>query len=255
MVLTKSINRFNAYIRSIMPFRNKANGVRILAYHSVGNPGDHKLAIRVSPENFKLQLDEIAKLGYTTRTVSEILAGGSVSFRKKDIVLTFDDGYKDNVTDVASALKARGMTATFYVTTSCVDGNSQKTWADGRKREYMNWDDIGRLGRMGFEIGSHMLAHYDLSMMDANGVVEQLASSKEEILRNTGIEPKTLSYPYGRFNDMVISQAKIGGYIGGCSLERGLNTTTVNPLVLRRTEIDGLDTISDFRSKLSGYYD
>jgi peptidoglycan/xylan/chitin deacetylase (PgdA/CDA1 family) len=254
-MLIKNINRFKAHIRSMLPFRPKLSGVRILAYHSIGNPGDHKLAIRVSPENFRLQLDEIIKLGYTTRTVSDILAGGVVSGGDKDIVLTFDDGYKDNATEAASALKVRGMTASFYITACCADGNSQKTWSDGRKREYMNWDDIGRLGRMGFEIGSHMLAHYDLSMMDTDGVVEQLVNSKEEILRNTGIEPRTLSYPYGKFNDMVVNQVKIAGYIGGCSLRKGVNTSKDDPLILRRTEIDGYDTIFDFRSKLNGLYD
>ncbi|MBN1526117.1 MAG: polysaccharide deacetylase family protein [Candidatus Omnitrophica bacterium] len=224
-------------------------------YHSIGNPADHRLAIRVPPENFRRQLDEIAARGYFTKTVSDIIKGGAAADRTRDIALTFDDGYKDNVTEVAAAIAARGMKATFFVTTSYIDGKSRNAWTDGSRRVYMDWDDVARLGRMGFEIGSHMIDHIALSDLDDEAALAQLKGSKDEILSKTGIDPKTISYPYGKLNGRIVSLVKKAGYTGGCSTIKGLNGVSVDPYLLRRTEVDGYDTIHDFRAKLSGYYD
>lgn len=225
--------------------------MRVLLYHSIGNPADHRLAIRVPGENFRQQLNEIARRGYATRTVSEIIADGAVNGGAKDIVLTFDDGYKDNITEAATMIEAMGMKATFFVTTSYIDGRGRKAWADGNRRVYMDWDDVAQLARRGFEVGSHMVDHIDLSELKDDEIFFQLKASKEEISKRTGVEPKTFSYPYGKLDKRVAGLAKKAGYIGGCSLIEGLNTGSVDPYLLRRTEVSGLDTMDDFKAKLN----
>jgi peptidoglycan/xylan/chitin deacetylase (PgdA/CDA1 family) len=254
-LLKKNMKRCVADTRSFLP-RPKPGGVRILMYHSVGgSPKDHRLAIRVGVDNFRAQLDEISRAGYDTLTVSDILSGVLSRPSGKFIAITFDDGYKDNITEAAAALRTRGMKATFFITTANINGKSVKKWSDGRPREYMNWDDVSRLGRMGFEIGSHMADHVDLTSLDDSGLLSQFEGSKNEITEKTGIEPKTFSYPYGRLNDRVVAAAKNAHYAGGCSSFKGLNRRSSDPLILRRTEIDGYDTISDFTAKIIGYYD
>ena len=236
--------------------RSKNEGTRILAYHSIGGkPQDHRLRIRVREESFREQVDELVRQGYVTMTVSELIENGPMAVAGKAIVLSFDDGYKDNITEAASELKARGMRATFFVTASNINGNSLKTWADGAKRAYMDWADVASLGRMGFEIGSHMVDHIRLTDLGDEEALYQLAASKREILEKAGIEPKTFSHPYGGADDKIAGLAKRAGYIGGCSLMKGLNIKTTDPYLLRRTEVGGDDTMDDFRAKLKGYHD
>lgn len=255
-IIKKNMKRFVTAARSILPFKPKSEGVRILMYHSIGGrPQDHRLATRVPAQNFRAQLDELSHIGYETMTISELLKSGLSPRANKAIAITFDDGYKDNITKAASALKIRGIKATFFITTSNIEGKSRKIWIGGRAREYMDWEDVRRLSSMGFEIGSHMVEHLDLTSLDRDQLQYQFEGSKKAIAEKAGVEPITFSYPYGRINDLVVDMARSSGYIGGCSSFKGLNKVGTNNFILRRTEIDGYDIIHDFIRKLSGYYD
>ncbi|MFA6321093.1 MAG: polysaccharide deacetylase family protein [Candidatus Omnitrophota bacterium] len=234
----------------------RPEGVRVLMYHSVGGkPSDHRIGIRVPVENFTEQLDEILRAGYVTLTVSEFIRNRASGNVKKSIVITFDDGYKDNVINAASMLKTRNMKATFFVTTSYIDGKAKKIWSDGSAREYMDWQDVAGLPSMGFEVGSHMVEHCSLTLCDNDNLVFQMEGSKNRIFEMSGFESKVFSYPYGNVNDKVIDVAKRAGYIGACSSFGGVNYKDTDPYVLRRTEVDGYDRINDFKDKLNGCYD
>jgi peptidoglycan/xylan/chitin deacetylase (PgdA/CDA1 family) len=194
-------------------------------------------------------------MGYSTLTVSEFLERMASADIGKSIVITFDDGYKDNMTEAAVLLKERGMKATFFVTTSYIDKSVKKAWTDGSDRKYMDWKDIIELVRMGFEIGSHMVEHVNLAIQNDEKLIFQFEGSKKRIADMTGHEPRVFSYPYGNVDERVVNVARKAGYVGGCSSFTGINGSNVSPYLLKRTEIDGYDTIKDFRAKLSGWYD
>lgn len=254
-LIKKNIKRAIVRIRPIAPFKN-TDGVRILMYHSIGGaPQDHRLAIRVPVDNFRQQLGELLKQGYSAVTVSEFIENRLSFTMGKVIAITFDDGYKDNLTEAAIALKAAGFKATFFITTSFIDGGSHKKWANGALRQYLSWEDISQILEMGFEVGSHMVDHINLSLLDEPKINFQLEESKKRIEKMTGFKPKVLSYPHGRFKEGIKRLAQDTGYIGGCSSFSGINQLAVDPYILKRTEIDGYDTIYDFKAKLKGLYD
>lgn len=252
----KAIKRKVAWIKNMAFTPKEQKGVRILMYHSVGGAAsDHRFAIRVPVKNFLAQLDEILRQGYKNVALSDLLKRDNSMEDSKIIAITFDDGYKDNFTIAAPALKERGMKATFFVTISYVEARVKKKWLDDRQREFMNWADVEGLLNMGFEVGSHMMDHRDLTLLEEEELCFQLSRSKDKIAAVTGSEPKIFSYPYGKFNEMVIETAKKSGYTAGCSSRPGLNTQKTDRFLLKRTEIDGYDTINDFKRKLSGWYD
>lgn len=229
---------------------------RILLFHSVGGtPRDHKLAIRVPIEGFKRHLEYLVSCGYKAITVSELVENGLKRREDKLISITFDDGYKDNIEIAAPILQQLGLTATFFITVSYVSGSVKKKWADGNSREYMDWRDVIKLSEMGFEIGSHMLNHVDLTALNDAELIREFTDSKKVISGHTGKETKVFSYPYGKINQKVVAAAKGAGYIGGCSSFFGFNNVDTDRYVLKRTEIDGYDTAGDFRNKLKGCYD
>lgn len=169
---------------------------------------------------------------------------------KKYVALTFDDGYKDNATTAAKILNRIGFKATFFITTSYIDGKSDKRWSGGNLREYMTWADIKKLSRDGFEIGSHMVHHVDLTALSDDELVLEFEKSRDVILRKTGVSARVFSYPYGKLNKKMVCIARKAGYIGGCSILDGLNYKTTDRYMLRRTEISGYDTVEDFRNKV-----
>lgn len=257
----KNVKRLLAAMRAPAPEPPASKAVkdfavRILMYHSIGGkPSDHRLAVRVPVESFEAQLKELGNLGYVTATVSGAIASGFDTEPDRVVVLTFDDGYKDNFKTAAPLLRSMGMKATFFITTSHISGKARHKWADGSPREYMDWPDVAGLVNMGFEIGSHMVDHVDLTSLSDTDLKAQLELSRQEIARNLGKAPDVLSYPYGKVDERVIAMAGKTGYKAACSSFAGLNYAATNPYILRRTEIDGYDTINDFRSKLAGLYD
>lgn len=256
--LNKYIKRCRARIKAALdPSRRCENkGTRILMYHSVGGrPEDHRLAIRVPAENFERQLEEIAALGYKTFTISELVQGALEESPDKGIAITFDDGYKDNASTAAVKLKTMGFKATFFVTTSYIDRIVEKRWADGAIREFMTWEDVVGLSGMGFEIGSHMVHHVDLTSLSDSQLRSEFEDSRDIISRHIGRPVTVFSYPRGKVDGRVIETARKCGYTAGCSSFFGWNTPSTNPYLLKRTEIDGYDIINNLTLKLYGYHD
>lgn len=255
-LVNKNIKRALAEIRSFIPGAPFRSGARILMYHSIGGrPEDHPLAVRVPTDKFEKELLELAESDYKTVAVSEVIENIKAIDNNRFIAITFDDGYKDNIVAAAPLLKKFGLKATFFISTSYIDEKSQKRWADGEMREYMRWEDIARLEEMGFEIGSHMVHHTNLTALSDADLCLEFKSSRDIISRHIGCPVKIFSYPYGKVDRRVIETARDTGYIGGCSSFSGYNNSNINKYILRRTEIDGYDTIRNFRHKISGFYD
>ena len=74
----------------------------------------------------------------------------------KTVVLTFDDAVKTHHTVVAPLLKQLGFRATFFIT--------QKWMED--KANFMTWDEVAAIHRLGFEIGNHSWTHADFGKAD-----------------------------------------------------------------------------------------
>lgn len=70
---------------------------------------------------------------------------------QKQVILTFDDSCESHFSYVAPVLQEYGFKATFFIT----EGFSFET----NKKDYMTWEQIAELHKMGFEIGNHTHKH------------------------------------------------------------------------------------------------
>lgn len=117
--------RSGAYsaIRALRPSR----GLAILRYHAVCGPEGYAYAdpsICISPGAFE---QHVAYLASSYRVLSlpeavRFLRDGK-SLPPNAVAITFDDGYADNL-GAARVLRRHGLTATFYITTSCLAGEA-----------------------------------------------------------------------------------------------------------------------------------
>ncbi len=102
----------------------------ILCYHRVFRPERDPHLLSVSPENFRAQLEVIRRLAQPLAL--DALANGARPSR--GVVITFDDGYLDNLENALPILRELAIPATIYIATGYV----------GVDREFW-WDDLERL--------------------------------------------------------------------------------------------------------------
>ena len=172
----------------------------ILNYHSIRADGSDPFSM--SPESFAAQLDWLAKAGYRTVLLHDLLEGR----REKAVVLTFDDGTADAVSIVLPALRRRGMRATFFIATGLVGTPG-----------FMNWAEIEALAAAGMEIGSHTVSHAHLADLPGDRVREELISSKAELERHLGRPVEAIAYPYNSVRWSIVRAARSAGYRIGVS--------------------------------------
>lgn len=194
--------------------------VPILMYHYLSVPPPGSDAIRqglsVGPDVFRAQLVTLREQGYTSITLTELayaIAMGN-PLPPKPVVITFDDGYRDNYTNAFPILKEEGFKATFFIITNL---------AEERNDTYMTWEMLVEMQQAGMEIGSHTLSHIDLSGGRTEGRIRQeLVNSRELLQQRLGVEIRTLAYPYGGYDSGVAELARQAGYWIAVTTEGGV---------------------------------
>ena len=110
-------------------------------------------------------------------------------------------------------------------------------WRPNEQDRVMTEDEIRQLASEGHEIGSHTRTHPILTGLVTDALDEELQRSRRELERITGIPVRSLAYPNGDYNGIVIDSARRCGYRYAVTTESGLNTLASNPMRLRRTFI------------------
>lgn len=121
----------------------------------------------------------------------------------KLVVLTFDDAVKSQLTIVAPLLKELGLHATFFI--------SQR-WMDDRAN-FLTWEEVGELHRMGFEIGNHTWTHSDFSLPENAAKLGDELEMVEKQLAHVGV-PKPISFAWcgNSFGPEAVEQLRRHGY-------------------------------------------
>jgi peptidoglycan/xylan/chitin deacetylase (PgdA/CDA1 family) len=109
----------------------RRDGTLILCYHRVAEGVEDPFHLCVGPGNFAAHLEEMSR----AREPST-LADVSVPSRRPRVVVTLDDGYRDNLTNALPIAESKGVPITVFVTSGIL-GNHNGLW----------WDRLGTLLR------------------------------------------------------------------------------------------------------------
>ena len=108
------------YIKYLLS-QPEPEGFPILEYHMVQEytPEDG-YDYNVPPEDFKAQLEYLKENGYTTISIRDFLRAkkGLQELPEKPIILTFDDGYVSNYTELLPILEEYNVKATIFMVTN-----------------------------------------------------------------------------------------------------------------------------------------
>lgn len=225
------------------------HGPVMLMYHAI-SPGKSKpiWPWAVSIQQFRDQLDFLAAEGYATPTMGELVAEPQ-KWTGRTAVITFDDGYVDNLAAV-DELRARRMRASWFVVTGSI-GESPKWPADGRpKGRLLNADELCTMQACGMEIGSHTVNHLRLTEADDVRLTSELVESKVTLEGLLGRPVASFAYPYGAWDARCADAVKRAGYSAACTTRTGWAVRDKNPYTLRRLTVFNADSLGVFARKL-----
>lgn len=194
----------------------------------------HKL-----PANFSSELAVLSKKGYTAITMAQLadFFDYSTPIPKKPVVITFDDGFSDQLKSVET-LKSYNMKATYYL----IVGGERSKWCIGILRQsnkcgdsYLNELEVKQLANSGVaEIGAHTIDHFNLASLNKADQQYEIVNSKNDLEKRLGIKITTFAYPYGGYNQSAIDIVKQAGFRTAVTTKEGVIANKKNLLVLPR---------------------
>ncbi|MFH1678976.1 MAG: polysaccharide deacetylase family protein [Candidatus Omnitrophota bacterium] len=216
----------------------------ILMYHNIDKDLSEKNTIAVSPDIFSKQMDFIKRHKYKVVSLEELCR----MIRRQDklprnlLVITFDDGYKDNLTAV-KILKEYNFPATIFVVLDWIDREGYLTAQD------LEWI----INNSRVSPGSHTLTHRYLPEVPIKELGAEVFDSKQKALKEYGMDLLTLAYPVGGFTAEVLIEVRESGYLCACTTNRGF-LRRQDIYALRRIKITNRDLGIRLWGKFTGYY-
>ncbi len=247
------------YQREIV--KKKKYEMPVIMYHRVikdeSEKGVHGTYVTV--EQFEEQMKYLKKKGYETVTFKDLLNNRYKQRFDKDkkwLMLTFDDGYKDNYENAFPILKKYQFKGIIYV----LDGIEYNKWdvdnpGNPEKRfTLMNQDELLEMQNYGIEFGGHTSTHPRLAELSTEQVKSEIINSKSNIEKIIGKELLSFAYPYGSLNEEVKRIPQEAGYKFAVATDSGSIVFSDDLFEIRRIGIFPTNNLFNFKRKVSGKY-
>jgi peptidoglycan/xylan/chitin deacetylase (PgdA/CDA1 family) len=176
----------------------------VLMYHRVGEgrgPGPAARDIyALPPARFEEHLGALAGVSVVSLEVAAAARRGG-PLPQRSVVLTFDDGHDSDHHVVLPALRARGLTATFFIVPAWIGCPG-----------YLSWDEVRELLGGGMSVGAHGYDHTLLGGLDESAVRFQFREARRLMEARLGFAPSLLSLPGGSGGPRVVTLAQEEGF-------------------------------------------
>jgi peptidoglycan/xylan/chitin deacetylase (PgdA/CDA1 family) len=192
----------------------------ILCYHKIERREELGVT-RLSPRRFARQVERLARDGWRTLTLAELLAtvNGTRALGRRELAITFDDAYRGLRDNAFPVLRAHGYTAiTAVITDYAGKLNRWDVAYGGRRFAHLAWRDMRRWQSQGFEFIPHTTTHPRLTWLDESSLRRELASSRRDLERALNCDPRVISYPFGAAREREFRVAREEGFVAGLTL-------------------------------------
>ena len=265
-LLIWSVGLFSQFgLNKILWRSKKDNFLRVLLFHDIA-PNE--------VTSFTEKIDYLSKsYNFVTPNEFEAMTQGSKPIIGKNILLTFDDGYKSNFEIATQILDKRDIKAIFFVITDfvslskiedCRNFISENIFKGMYPSEIpshwanMDWHDLRYLVDNGHVIGCHTKTHARLSTVsDSTKLVREILGSKKIIERKLNINVSHFAYPNGNLKSFSVPALNIAKtqyqYIH--SGFRGRNEPDKFDFLVLRDSVSGNSSIKEMAFYLDGWID
>jgi len=229
---------------------------RILAFHDVS---------RDEMQSFRKKLEVVKKMANIV-SLNDIL-DGKMSWRKINIAITFDDGYRGWIDYVYPVLRDLGISATFFVSSGLVGlhGEEERNFflknlrSDRQTTGSITAEELRKLAGAGFAIGGHTCNHVNVAdYRDLTKLNNEVQKDKINLEKITGTKVEYFAYPFGFYHNSsidLVQMLQVCGYRGAVTLVPGVITTRTNSYYLHRDLVRATMSVSVFKARLMGNYD
>jgi len=226
--------------------------IPILLYHRFGPAVADSMT--VTTKVFESHLKYLKANGYTIISLRQLV---DYCLRKgpppppKAAVIVADDGHKSVYTDMFPLIKKYNIPVTLFIYPSAI---SKASYA-------MTWNQLREIKESGLiDFQSHSYWHPNFKQDQKKlgpdeyekSVEMQLKQSKAKLEKELGIHVDMLAWPFGIYDDRLISRAIAAGYVAAFTIERRHAGASDNIMTLPRYLMTDSDRGKAFESILKG---
>jgi peptidoglycan/xylan/chitin deacetylase (PgdA/CDA1 family) len=224
----------------------------ILLYHRFGPTVADSMTVTTSV--FEAHLKYLRDNGYTVIPLRQLVnyyLGKGAALPPKSVVIVADDGHKTVYSDMLPLVKRYQIPVTLFLYPSCISNASYA----------MTWDQIRELKKTGlFDMQAHTYWHPNfkrekkkLSPAEYEKFVDmQLKKSKSRLEKELDAKMDMLAWPFGIYDDHLISRASEAGYVAAFTLERHPAGRADNVMKLPRYLMVNADRDKEFGKIVAG---
>jgi peptidoglycan/xylan/chitin deacetylase (PgdA/CDA1 family) len=220
--------------------------LRVLMYHKVNDVRPNPTT--VPTDVFAEQMALLGGLGYVAVSLEQVrdhyldgapLPGGAV-------LITFDDGYRDNLENALPVLQRHGYLAVIFVPIGFLDEDRPLPHEEslrtlGVRNQTVGWDELAELEAGGIRVESHGIGHRPVSELEPAEAAREIALSKLRLEERLGREVVAYAFVKGSLADYRpehVSLVQQAGYSLGFTSVSGANGPSTDRFRLRRYNVE-----------------
>jgi peptidoglycan/xylan/chitin deacetylase (PgdA/CDA1 family) len=227
--------------------RNGADArLRVLMYHKVNDLPENPLSVPVGA--FDDQLAQLRELAYTVVSLEDVLTHyrDGAPLPERPVLITFDDGYRDNLEHAAPVLQKHGYPAVIFVPIGYLDGrrplpHEERRAARGLLNSTVDWGELRELEAAGVRVESHGISHRPLAALAVDEAAREIVLSKLRLEERLGREVRSFAYVKGseaHYKPVHLSLLRQAGYAVAFTSVSGANSPRTDPLRLHRYNVE-----------------
>ena len=215
----------------------------ILMFHSVASEvAKWESAYNISTERFWRAIRVLLGAGFKS-----VINLTDPAVTKREMILTFDDGYEDVYCEVFPKFSQLGIKALVYVVVDRLGKVSD--WHPGEPKQLLSKAQILEMHRHGVQFGSHTSSHANLISIDPYSVRREVSDSKKRLEDMLGTKVDKFAYPWGLLNEAVRAAVADAGYSTAVTIVSRLSKWD-DPLRIPRIGLSERDTLLSVCSKI-----
>jgi len=223
-----------------------ARTLRVLMYHKVNDQWPNPTTVPTAV--FEQQMSLLGQLGYVPVALDAVRDHYLHGFPLPPhaVLITFDDGYRDNVENALPILARHGYPAVVFVPVGYLDDSSPLPHEDplrllGVRNDTIGWAELAELEAGGIRVESHGIAHRPLSELEPAEAVREITFSKLRLEERLGREVEAFAYVKGSLADYQPEHASLvqqAGYKLAFTSVSGANGPETDRFRLRRYNVE-----------------
>jgi peptidoglycan/xylan/chitin deacetylase (PgdA/CDA1 family) len=218
----------------------------VLMYHKVNDVDGNSVTVPVSL--FDEQMAQLRELGYRPVSLDDVVAHyrQGAALPDRAVLITFDDGYLDNLENAAPILGRHGYPAVLFVPIGYLGGrrplpHDEHLAARGIVNRTLDWGGLAELERAGIQVESHGIGHRPLADLEIDEAAREITLSKLRLEEALQRPIRAFAYVKGseaHYRPVHLSLLRQAGYDVAFTSISGGNGRHTDPLQLHRYNVE-----------------